>query len=64
MAYGQRGVTLQEAAARLERIERLLGLQRLKQLRGRGAELEANSSVSDHCGSCLSNHCGGIEEAR
>jgi hypothetical protein len=58
VADEQRAVTLQEALARLERIELLLGLQRLKQASRSGAELEANIKLS-HYYSCLSNHCGG-----
>jgi hypothetical protein len=63
MADG-REVTMQEVAARLERIERLLGLQRLRQTSERGTELRANSSVSDHCGSGISNHCAEAQEQR
>jgi hypothetical protein len=61
MPYG-REVTVQEVVARLERIEQLLGLQRMKQASERGGELRANSNISDHCGSDLSNHCGGAAE--
>jgi hypothetical protein len=47
-----------EITARLDKIEHLLGLQRLKQGSDTGAEdLRANSGVSDHCGSGISNHC-------
>jgi hypothetical protein len=71
MAEGQQEVTAQEVAARLqevterlEKVERLLGLQRMKQANEREAELRANSNVSDHCGSWISNHCAEAQESR
>jgi hypothetical protein len=48
----------EELAARLSKVERVLGLQRLTQGEVGDEVLAGNSTASDHCGnSTLSNHC-------
>jgi hypothetical protein len=49
----------EDLAARLDNIERVLGMQRMKAAAaGNETGLADNSSVSEHCGnSTFSNHC-------